>query len=106
MGNQWTRRSITLDCAGKATVNRLPIDCMICAIYSKDLTNLHRRHCVRRATNIETWGEIDGEEGSAFMDEPETLHLRFVSGVRSFDSKLAADQLDEIPATRFGVPRC
>ena len=40
------------------------------------------------------------------MGEPETLHLRFVSGVWSFDSKLAADQLDDIPAARFGVRRC
>ena len=81
---------------------------MACATDNKDLTNLRRRHCVRRARNIEIWGEIDGEGEARSLENLKrcTPHLLFVSGVCYFDSKLAADQLDEIPAARFGVPRC
>ena len=73
---------------------------MTCATDNKDLTNLRRRHCVRRARNIEIWGEIDGEGDARSLESLKrcTPYLLFVSGVYHFDSKLTAGQLDEIPA--------
>ena len=100
MGNQWTKRLIILDWAGKATVNRLRIDSMTCATDNKDLTNLRRRHCVMRARNIEIWGEIDGEGDERSLESLKHCpsYVLFVSGACHFDSKLTADRLDEIPA--------
>ena len=64
VGNQWTRGSTTLDSAGKATVNRLPIGCMACATYNRDLTNRRRRHWWKPARNMERGGNIDGRSAA------------------------------------------
>ena len=100
MGNRWTKRSITLGCAVKAIVNRLPIGCMACATNNRNLTNLRRRHWWKPARNMESGGDIDGECEARSMEKRNNC-IQYRCGLRCVPRQVGKSSLPHKYASRY-----